>query len=108
MSCSASPSAAAGLVRGERRNLRRRGCGAVGGSWPKGLEITLRPQKTLAFGWAGTVAVRIGPGCEDAEPALEALRGMLGAVMAGKARVSRPTRARAGQAKDHLPESRRG
>lgn len=45
---------------------------------PKGLEITLRPETVAAFGWAGTVAVRIGPGCEDAEEALEALRGMLG------------------------------
>jgi hypothetical protein len=50
---------------------------------PKGLEITLKPQKIAAFGWAGTVAVRIGPGCEDADEALEALRGMLGGVMAG-------------------------
>lgn len=45
---------------------------------PKGLEITLRPEKVAAFGWAGTVAVRIGPGCEDAEEALEALKAMLG------------------------------
>jgi hypothetical protein len=50
---------------------------------PKGLEITLRPQKIAAFGWAGTVAVRIGPGCEDADEALEALGGMLGGVMVG-------------------------
>ncbi len=47
----------------------------------KGLEITLRPEKVAAFGWAGTVAVRIGPACEDAEEALEALRGMLGERM---------------------------
>lgn len=45
---------------------------------PKGLEITLRPEKVAAFGWAGTVAVRIGPGCEDAEEALAALRAILG------------------------------
>lgn len=50
---------------------------------PKGLEITLKPGKAAAFGYAGSVAVRIGPACEDAEGALEALRGMLGAVMAG-------------------------
>ncbi|MBP9182560.1 MAG: hypothetical protein KBF78_05460 [Fuscovulum sp.] len=48
---------------------------------PKGLEITLRPEKAATFGWAGTVAVRIGPGCEDAAPALEALRAMLGGAM---------------------------
>ena len=46
---------------------------------PKGLEIALAPDKRAAFGFAGTVAVRIGAGCEDAAPALEALRGMLGA-----------------------------
>jgi hypothetical protein len=50
---------------------------------PKGLEITLRPEKVAAFGWAGTVAVRIGAECEDAEPALEALRAMLGGRMTG-------------------------
>jgi hypothetical protein len=44
----------------------------------KGIEITLRPGKAAAFGFASTIAVRIGPGCEDAEPALEALHEMLG------------------------------
>jgi hypothetical protein len=47
---------------------------------PKGLEITLKPERASTFGWARTIAVRIGPGCEDATPALEALRTMLGGV----------------------------
>jgi hypothetical protein len=47
---------------------------------PKGLEITLRPAMAATFGWAGSVAVRVGPACEDGAPALEALRGMLGEV----------------------------
>ena len=47
---------------------------------PTGLEITLMAGKQAAFGFASTVAVKIGPGCEDAETALEALRGMLGSV----------------------------
>lgn len=47
---------------------------------PKGFELTIRPGKVAAFGFASTIAVRIGPGCEDAEPALAALRGMLGGV----------------------------
>lgn len=50
---------------------------------PKGIEVTIRPGKTAAFGFAATVAVRVGPGCEDAEPALEALRGMLGPIWQG-------------------------
>lgn len=50
---------------------------------PKGLEIVIAPAKRAAFGFAGTVAVRIGPDCEDAGPALEALRAMLGARFAG-------------------------
>ena len=44
---------------------------------PKGIELTIRPEKAAAFGFASAVAVRIGPGCEDAEPALAALRDML-------------------------------
>lgn len=48
---------------------------------PKGLDITLNPAKAAAFGWAGSVAVKIGAGCEDAEEALAALRGMLGDAM---------------------------
>ena len=50
---------------------------------PKGLEIALLPEKAAAFGWAGSVAVKIGPGCEDADAALTALREMLGARMVG-------------------------
>lgn len=46
----------------------------------KGIEITLKPAFAATFGWAQTIAVRIGPGCEDATPALEALRAMLGGV----------------------------
>ena len=52
---------------------------------PKGLEIALKPGKAAAFGYAVSVAVRIGPGCEDAGETLEALRGMLGGVMTGAA-----------------------
>lgn len=47
---------------------------------PKGIEVTIRPESRASFGFAGTVAVRIGPACEDAEPALEALREMLGGL----------------------------
>jgi hypothetical protein len=46
----------------------------------KGIEITLKPALAATFGWARTVAVRIGPHCEDAAPALQALRAMLGEV----------------------------
>jgi hypothetical protein len=46
----------------------------------KGIEITLKPELAATFGWARTIAVRIGPDCEDAAPALEALRAMLGGV----------------------------
>jgi hypothetical protein len=49
-------------------------------SGPKGLEIVLLADRAASFGWARTVAVRIGPDCEDAALTLEALRGMLGAV----------------------------
>lgn len=45
---------------------------------PKGLEIALRPDLAAAFGWATSVAVRIGPGTEDADEALAALAQMLG------------------------------
>ncbi len=47
---------------------------------PKGFEIALAPAKAAAFGYALTVAVRVGPACEDGAEALAALRGMLGAV----------------------------
>jgi hypothetical protein len=46
----------------------------------KGLEITLKPALAASFGWARTIAVRIGPDCEDAAPALEALQAMLSGV----------------------------
>lgn len=49
----------------------------------KGFEVTILPGKVAAFGFASSVAVRIGPGCEDAEPAQEALRAMLGGVWQG-------------------------
>jgi hypothetical protein len=47
---------------------------------PKGIVISLKPDRAATFGWAQTVAVRIGTECEDAGPALEALRAMLGGV----------------------------
>lgn len=49
-------------------------------SGPKGIEIILKPDRSATFGWAQAVAVRIGPECEDAAPALEALRTMLGGI----------------------------
>jgi hypothetical protein len=45
---------------------------------PKGIEIALKPALAATFGWARTIAVRVGPECEDAAPALAALRAMLG------------------------------
>lgn len=50
---------------------------------PKGIEFTLRPDLSATFGWAGSVAVRIGPDCEDAAPTLAALRAMLARVWQG-------------------------
>lgn len=47
-------------------------------SGPKGLEISLKPALAAKFGWATSVAVRIGPATEDAGEALAALAGMLG------------------------------
>jgi hypothetical protein len=47
---------------------------------PKGFEVTIRPNKRAAFGFAATVAVRVGPSCEDGAEALDALKAMLGAV----------------------------
>lgn len=49
----------------------------------KGVEIVLKPELAATFGWAGSVAVRIGPGCEDADVAIEALAAMLGPVWQG-------------------------
>jgi hypothetical protein len=45
---------------------------------PKGLEITLRPEKTALLGWATHVRVRIGHACESADEAIAALRAMFG------------------------------
>lgn len=45
---------------------------------PKGFEVTVRQDKRAAFGFAATVAVRVGPGCEDGPEAIAALRAMLG------------------------------
>lgn len=50
---------------------------------PAGLTIVIRPDKRAALGWAGEIAVRIGPDCEDGPEALAALRAMLGDRMAG-------------------------
>jgi hypothetical protein len=47
---------------------------------PKGFEVTIRADKRAAFGFAATVAVRVGPGCEDGLEALAALKEMLGAL----------------------------
>lgn len=45
---------------------------------PKGFEMTIRPEKRGAYGFAATVAVRVGPVCEDGPEALAALKAMLG------------------------------
>jgi hypothetical protein len=45
---------------------------------PKGFEVTIRPDKRAAYGFAATVAVRVGPACEDGPEALAALKGLLG------------------------------
>jgi hypothetical protein len=45
---------------------------------PKGFEVTIRPESLAAFGFAATVAVRVGPACEDGAAAVLALREMLG------------------------------
>lgn len=50
---------------------------------PKGLDLTIAPGKERHFGWACSVGVRIGPGCEDAEAAIDALRGLIGARFQG-------------------------
>jgi hypothetical protein len=47
---------------------------------PKGFEVTIRPEKRAAYGFAASVAVRVGPGCEDGPEALAALQAMLGAL----------------------------
>lgn len=45
---------------------------------PKGFEVTILPARRAAFGFAATVAVRVGPGCEDGAEAMAALQAMLG------------------------------
>ncbi|MDP3197614.1 hypothetical protein [Tabrizicola sp.] len=45
---------------------------------PKGFEVTIRSDKRAAYGFAATVAVRVGTGCEDGPEALAALKAMLG------------------------------
>ncbi len=45
---------------------------------PKGIEVTIRPDKRPAYGFAATVAIKIGTGCEDGPEALAALKAMLG------------------------------
>lgn len=47
-------------------------------SGSKGFEVTIRPEKRAAYGFATTIAVRVGPGCEDGPETLAALQGMLG------------------------------
>lgn len=47
---------------------------------PKGLEIVIRPGMESRFGWAGTVAIRAGTGCEGRDEAFSALATMLGPV----------------------------
>jgi hypothetical protein len=44
----------------------------------QGLTIMLKPEWAATFGWATSIEVRIGPDCEDAAPALDALQAMLG------------------------------
>lgn len=46
----------------------------------KGLTITIRPEHVASFGWAATIAIRIGPHTEDADLALDALREIYGPV----------------------------
>ncbi len=45
---------------------------------PKGFEVTIRADKRAAYGFAATVAVRVGPACDDGPEALAALQDMLG------------------------------
>jgi hypothetical protein len=45
---------------------------------PKGLVLTTRPSARAALGFVATIDLRLGPQCEDAGPALAALRAMLG------------------------------
>ena len=47
---------------------------------PKGFEVTIREDKRAAYGFAATVAVRVGPACDDGAEALAALKEMLGSL----------------------------
>lgn len=49
---------------------------------PKGLLVTIDPAHTAAFGFATEVLIELGPRLEGLEPALKALRKMLGARFA--------------------------
>ncbi|MDO8882410.1 MAG: hypothetical protein U0934_14735 [Pseudotabrizicola sp.] len=46
----------------------------------KGLTVTIRPEHVASFGWAGVVAIRIGPHTEDAEQAITALHDVFGEI----------------------------
>ncbi|TGD67671.1 hypothetical protein EYC08_03165 [Tabrizicola sp. WMC-M-20] len=46
----------------------------------RGLTVTIHPDHIASFGWAATIAIRIGPQTEDAEQALEALRAIYGPI----------------------------
>jgi hypothetical protein len=50
---------------------------------PKGFEVMIRTDKRAAFGFAATVAVKVGPACEDGAEALAALKQMLGVFWRG-------------------------
>ncbi|WP_395540850.1 hypothetical protein [Neotabrizicola sp. sgz301269] len=46
----------------------------------KGLLLTVRPAARAALGFVATIDLRLGTDCEDADPAVAALREMLGAA----------------------------
>lgn len=48
---------------------------------PKGLLLTVRPAARAALGFVATIDLRLGPDCEDADPAVAALREMLGGAV---------------------------
>jgi hypothetical protein len=47
---------------------------------PEGLAITIRADRVAAFGWAGSVKVKIKAGAEGRDEAFAALEAMLGPV----------------------------